>query len=386
MRIAVEATSLVQDRRGIGRYARHLIQSLALLDPTIQFTFFVKQEMIATTRGEVARLGLGTAQAEVDSVFRIAGSDYDLFGCPWSYTRHWPARGPVAVTLHDVTPLCFPDQLPAALIPRLKRRYRLRRSGRRADLILTDSEFSRREIMRVLGTSPDRIRVALLGTEAFAPGDRAAAAAVARTVGATEPYLLYVGGHEERKNLTRLIEAFELVRSRHRTECELVLAGPAALPAALATRIAASGWAEAIHPLVSVDDPTLQALYRGAEALIYPSIYEGFGLPVLEAMASGTPVVASSAPPLPEVGGEAVIYFDPFDVGAMARQMSRVVTDRGLNARLGRLGVARAALFRWEDTARITLKAFTEVVNHYREGIAWNRRPRPGSALEAKWG
>jgi glycosyltransferase involved in cell wall biosynthesis len=363
MRIAVEATSLAQDRRGIGRYARRVFQNLALLDPELRFTFFVLPKTLAATAAVVAELGLDGERSTVEPVARIAANDYDLFWCPWSYTRHWPSRGLVAVTLHDVTPLCFPDQLPESFIPRVKRRFRYRRSGRLADLVLTDSEFSRQEIIRVIGTPAERIRVALLGTEGFSPGDRRAAAEVARQFGVGGPYLLYVGGHEERKNLARMIGAFELLRSRYGATTELLLAGPVAVPPpALATVIDAAPHRQAIHYAASVSDEVLQALYRGAEALVYPSIYEGFGLPLLEAMASGTPVIASSSPSLPEVGGEAVLYFNPLDVEEMAEAMRRVLTDSSLRTSLAARGLVQAARFTWENTARTTLLAFKELL------------------------
>jgi glycosyltransferase involved in cell wall biosynthesis len=371
MRIAVEATSLAQDRRGIGRYARRVFQNLALLDPVLRFTFFVLPETIAATTAVVVELGLDGERSTVEPVARIAANDYDLFWCPWSYTRHWPSRGLVAVTLHDVTPLRFPDQLPESFIPRLKRRFRYRRSGRLADLVLTDSEFSRQEIIRVIGTPAERIRVALLGTEGFSPGDRQSASDAARQFGVSGPFLLYVGGHEERKNLARMIRAFELLRSRYGAPTELLLAGPVAVPPpALAAVIDASTHRQAIHYAAMVSDEVLQELYRGAEALIYPSIYEGFGLPLLEAMASGTPVIASSSPSLPEVGGEAVLYFNPLDVEEMAGAMWRMLTDPELRASSTARGLAQAARYTWEGTARTTLLAFNELLA---KGPAWQR-------------
>jgi glycosyltransferase involved in cell wall biosynthesis len=160
-----------------------------------------------------------------------------------------------------------------------------------------------------------------------------------------------------------MIRAFELLRSRCGAPTELLLAGPVAVPPpALAAVIDASTHRQAIHYAAMVSDEVLQELYRGAEALIYPSIYEGFGLPLLEAMASGTPVIASSSPSLPEVGGEAVLYFNPLDVEEMAGAMWRMLTDPELRASSTARGLAQAARYTWEGTARTTLLAFNELL------------------------
>ncbi|MDR7472089.1 MAG: glycosyltransferase family 1 protein [Armatimonadota bacterium] len=251
-----------------------------------------------------------------------------------------PLRSPVpfVFTIHDLIHIRFPGETTAA--KRAYYRIFVRRAALRAACVLTVSEFSRQEI--VAWTGVDATRVVL------APP--AASAAFAPEGGRREPgypYLLYVGNRKPHKNLRRCFQAIAQA-SLPRT-MRLVMSGAAdaatvaqARLAGIAERLVFTGW---------VDDPTLAAWYRGATALVIPSLYEGFGLPALEAMASGTPVVASRTAALPEVVGDAAVMVDPLDVGSIAQGIERVVHGSDLREQLRQRGLARAALFDWNPTA-----------------------------------
>lgn len=364
MHVGVDATNLLEgSRRGMNRYVRNVLRGLARIGPDLRFTFFVRPKDSVDAQKEMEALGLPRSRAEIESILRLRSASFDLYWQPWSFAKYLPRRGPLVVTIHDVTPFLFPDQLPKNWFRRYKLLRRFRRGASRADLVLTDSEFSRHEIPRCLRVPTTRIRVARLGADDFTPGDRTAAAEEVRRLGVDGPYLLYVGGHEERKNLVRLVHAFALLRSRHGLDYRLVLAGPApAIPAKLAALLNDEGVRDAARYFGNVTDPTLQALYRAARVLVFPSVYEGFGLPLLEAMASGTPVVAASASCLPEVAGDAALFFDPLDVEELVERLRMALTDESLRRQLIAKGIVRAAQFPWEATARTILEAFEALV------------------------
>ena len=367
------------------RYVRNLLRWIARLDPELRFTFFVHPHQAIETREEIENLGLTRVRAEIESIFTLRSARFDLYWQPWSYNKYLPRRGPIVVTIHDVTPFLFPDQQPKEWFRRYKLLRRFRRGASRADLILSDSEFTRHEITRRLRVPSRRIRVAWLGADDFAPGDPAAAAEQVRGLGVEGPYILYVGGHEERKNLARLVRAFALLRTRCGLDCRLVLAGPVpALPVEVGALLDDEGVRDAAHYFGNVTDQTLQALYRAARVLAYPSVYEGFGLPILEAMASATPVVAASASCLPEVAGDAALYFDPRSADELAERLRLAVTDEPLRRQLIARGVVRAAQFRWEETARITLEAFGTVVGRSRKD-APVADPLPVQDVASSW-
>jgi alpha-1,3-rhamnosyl/mannosyltransferase len=232
-----------------------------------------------------------------------------------------------------------------------------------ASHVLTDSEFSRSEIAAAYRIPFERITVAPLGVSLeFGPGEPSLPEAL--PAGIVGPFFLHVGDLHERRNLTVVVRA--VVEARRR-------AGPTAAPSlvlagidrgvgdSLEAMASASGAADVVVRLGVVPEPTLRALYRAATALVYPSRYEGFGLPVLEAMASGTPVIASRATSLPEVVGEAGLLLDPDDVHQWADAIVSVMNDAGLRGRLRQAGVARAAQFTWARTARITLGVYRRV-------------------------
>jgi alpha-1,3-rhamnosyl/mannosyltransferase len=269
---------------------------------------------------------------------------------------------PVVLTIHDVSYARHPEWYPYRRDG--VRRAFYRRSARSAAHILTDSDFSATEIVEAYGIPRERITVAPLGVSAtFAPAD--ADVSPELPAGIAYPYLLHVGDLHERRNLAVVVDAL-LEARRHfgaLPALSLVLAGvDRGIGDELCAIAAEADAGEAVILLGVVGDALLDTLYRGAAALTYPSRYEGFGLPVLEAMASGTPVIASRAASIPEVLGDAGILLDPDDVGAWTDAIIKVVNDERLRADMSARGRARAATFTWARTARMTADVYRRVV------------------------
>jgi glycosyltransferase involved in cell wall biosynthesis len=283
----------------------------------------------------------------------------DLIHAP-AYTAPLDAAVPTVLTIHDVSYERHPEWYPYRR-DWLRRAF-YRRSAHAAAHILTDSEFSRSEIAAAYGITPEQITVAPLGASGRF-GEDEGAAAMPLPAGIAVPFLLHVGDLHERRNLN--VVARGLIDARRRLETappSLVLAGvDRGVGDRLVAMVNASGAPDAVVLLGAVSEPTLRSLYRGAAALVYPSRYEGFGLPLIEAMASGTPVLASRAASIPEVVGESGMLLDPDDPKRWADAIVNVITDAPLRARLRRDGLARAAMFTWERTARITLDVYRRV-------------------------
>jgi glycosyltransferase involved in cell wall biosynthesis len=235
----------------------------------------------------------------------------------------------------------------------------LRAAVRRAAAIITPSRHTAEDLVRRTSVPAERVHVvplaASLEQSAKDPDEVLARLKVRR------PYVLFVGTLEPRKNLVRLVRAyrsFAATGAPHR----LVLGGPMGWQSQALLReleLEAPGEVVMTGRLGARD---LDALYRAADAFVYPSLYEGFGLPVIEAMSRGAPCVVSTSSSLPEVAGEAAIPVDPLSVGAMAEAIERVLTDPGLAARLREAGLKRAARFSWDQTARLTLDVYKAVL------------------------
>jgi glycosyltransferase involved in cell wall biosynthesis len=229
--------------------------------------------------------------------------------------------------------------------------------------VIADSEATRRDVVELLGAAPDMVRVVPLGCDPrFTPGDaEAARRTVAAELGIEAPFVLHVGTVEPRKNLPGLISAFGQARRTRRLPQVLVLAGaPGWGVEPVRARIAAEGLADVVRLTGPVSEAQLLALYRAADLFAFPSLYEGFGLPVVEAMACGTPVVTANVAALPEVAGDAALTVDPRDETALAEALDRGLNDLELRARLRAAGPARAAAFTWERCAAATLAVYEE--------------------------
>ena len=264
------------------------------------------------------------------------------------------------VTIHDVIYLKYGREI--GLVGRVYYSLAIRLAARSADRVITDSQFSKEEIVRSLGTHPDRITVIPLAPmPKFRPVlDRNRLEAVRRTHQLPENFFLSVGMERPRKNFPRIVAALDRLSRR---EVHLVLAG-GRNPRALETQQAVDrfGLRERIHVLENVSDIDLAALYTMCRALVFPSLYEGFGLPVVEAMACGAPVITSDAAALPEAAGGAAILVDPMSVEGIASAMERVLEEPNLGQGMRSAGMARAAQLTWRGSAEATYAVYREVL------------------------
>lgn len=289
-----------------------------------------------------------------------------------AHVPYWapPLRSPVplVVTIHDVIPLVIPEyrgsfrtRLYTALVSA---------SARGAGLVLTDSDASRDDIVARLGLPPERVRsVPLAADPIFRPSDAFLAdAAVRQKHGLPDAYVLYLGGFDARKNLPGLLSAWTWVTQSLGDSYPLVIVGRLPEPddrmfADLPALAKELNVAETVVFAGPVPKEDLPAVYRGAAVFVYPSRYEGFGLPVLEALACGVPVVASNVSSIPEVVGDAGYLVDPDDTRRLGASILIPIVNPDVAESLNRKALARAAEFTWERTARQTAEAY-EVVHH----------------------
>jgi glycosyltransferase involved in cell wall biosynthesis len=282
----------------------------------------------------------------------------DLLHCQYLAPPRLPC--PAVVTLHDILHETNPEFYPGTLRRLMALLYPP--SARRAAAVITGSEYSRREITARYRVPGERVHVTpYAADEAFSPQAPEACLAVTRRYGITGRYILFVGRIEPRKNIPGLVEAFSMLAADGATGHTLVVAGMmddlfrdfhARTTARFGSRVLFTG---------KVAPEDLPGLYAGADLFAYPSFAEGFGLPPLEAMACGTPVVASNTTSIPEVVGDAGLLVAPDDTAELARAMGRVLTDADLHAQLRGKGLEQARLFSWERTARQTLAIYDAV-------------------------
>ncbi len=363
MRIGIDATALLLRSAGVKSYTYYWLAALRReageRDSILAFPV-------------PGRIGKLDHERSMTGFFRTAAGLATLHGLnisrlPWAFPRldvfhtstHWrnpPRRARLTTTIHDMTCWLMPELHSKANVA--VTRWVGTNIVKRADGILAVSESTRRDAIRILDLDPGRIEVVYPGVpETFFRVTAAEVHAVRARYRLARPYLLSVGTVEPRKNIPGLIEAFGQLSATTREQYDLVVAGPI-------------GWADpdtvskvrsmtaGVRYLGYVAEADLPGLTAGAAVLAYPSLYEGFGLPVAQAMATGTAVLTSNVSSLPEIAGDAALLVDPRSTAEIRDGLERLLTSSGLRERLGGVGRVRARQFRWEIAARRSLEWF----------------------------
>jgi glycosyltransferase involved in cell wall biosynthesis len=367
LRIGIDARLAAAPRTGIGSYTANLIEGLARGGGPEQFVLFSDQPLPQPASPRLSSRVLPVPQRLLWTFGALPGAcrraRLDLFHGTANFEVPAFAGCPLVVTVHDVIPLRCPGAVSRRY--RLLFRVLLGRAVRAAARVITVSEFTRRELIGRHPGAAGRVVVVPNGVDpAFcAAADAQADRRVRERHGLAGRYLLFVGVFEPRKNVPLLVDAFEILRHTRpdASDLQLALAGGAGWRGErIAAAVRSRGLDPAVRLLGYVPDDELPALYRGATLAVVPSQYEGFGLPALEAMACGAPVLASDAGALPETVGDAAELFTPGDAGALARRIADLAAAPQRLAALRERGLARAAGFTWDRTAAGTLEVYRE--------------------------
>lgn len=347
---------------GVGRYATGLARSLASRGDVHIIQVVAARDVppvSSQVRTDVVRAAahpFGPAGAlELGRIVRDVAPD--ITHC-LHFPTPYPVSHPLMVTLHDLTPLIMPSVMPSAG-KRLAYRLWNDRATRVADRILVNSSHTADDVERLYPRARSKLVMVPHAVDDFTKGPVGCVPAEFDLTDG-ESYLLSMGNTKPNKDLPTLLRAFAKVASEH-IGLKLLLVGRE-VPGYVASVIADSRLAARVRFTGRVDDAALRALYAEASAFVFPSTYEGFGLPPLEAMTFGTPVVTSDSSSLPEVTGGAALLFPAGDSGALAHAIARVLDDGVLRARLSEAGPQRAAEFSWERTAELTLAVYREMV------------------------
>lgn len=354
-------------RTGVSRYIDELVRRLAVEDEGLELLAYVSRDFESDAWDSVR---LRRSAVPVDNPAVRIGWEFgalpvaairdrlDVFhgtinGLPRGI------RAATAVTIHDLAFLRYPEQITRKRYGYLK--WMIAAAVKRADIVLTPSNATRVDVIESFDIPPDRVVVTPLGVDArFRPASREAIEIVRSTYQLERPYILTVGTLEPRKNLPMLLRAFAALHEE--IPHDLVLAGPDGwLMDEIEQTIATTGIASRVRRIGFTDDQSLVALYSGADLMAIPSLYEGFGLPVIEAMAAGAPVLTSNVSSLPEVAGDAAVLIDPTDLESVVEGIRRVLGSDDVRAQLRARGPLRAAQFTWERTASETLAAYQRI-------------------------
>ncbi len=375
MNITLDLSPVVHRKAGLATYARHLAEQLLALaagEAYRAFHYGVPAAPLGAPLANLPRVAVPwgarrwrltvAAQYAVGATMdhRFAGADI------FHATEHLlPAFHAVrsVFTFHDAIYALFPEHhlpLNRAFLGLLMPRFL-----RRADAIIAVSECSKRDAIRLYGVPPEKITVIYEGVNpALKPATDPDSVAAARARYAhNAPFLFYLGTIEPRKNISAIVDALKILRA-HGAPHRLVIAGRKGwLYQATFDHIAQTGMRDAVDFLDYVPDADLPALFAACDAFVFPSLYEGFGLPPLEALACGAPVVCANTASLPEVTGDAALLIDPHDAGAIAAAVTRITQDAPLRAELRARGFVQAAKFSWARAARETLAVYRRVAN-----------------------
>lgn len=371
LRVGINATALLSPRTGIGQYVYHLGRECLEADD-ISPSFFYgnwKTQLRAQPLPNIDTIKTYIKKAvpwsyEIKSlIFQaqfslgLLKNRIDVYHEPNYLAFRFP--GPSVITVHDLSWIRHPETHPKQRLAAMSRHFP--RSLERASAILTDCCFVKQELVETFGLDPERVTPVLLGVSPdFFPRAPAECNAFLADQGlAHGQYVLSVGTLEPRKNIPTLIDAYSMLPADLQQRFPLVLVGMRGwLTSGLEARMKPLVERGVIKPLGYVADEMMPLIYSGAAAFVFPSLYEGFGLPPLEAMACGAPVISSRSSSLPEVVGDAGVLVDPLNVDGLAESLRRVLEDKAFAEVLAQQGVRRAAGFSWKKTAAETIAVY----------------------------
>ena len=358
VKIVIAAWHLKNFNVGIGRYARELIEALGRVDQVNQYQILLPQADHPFTarpnmRYRVIRFPFFRRRFWEQVAPLLVGA-YDVLHFPYDSCVAWK-RGKFVTTIHDVKPLLFPELRPRTNLNSRIEDWLVGDRWQKIDHVITVSEHSRRDVLAHVPLHPDQVSVTPLGLDAarFRPAEQ-------RHEG--RPYVLCVAGSDPTKNVGVLIEAFAALPGDMRDRFDLVLAGDVCKREEIRAAIARTGLSGQVKLVGLLSDAELVTYYQQATVFVFPSLYEGFGLPVLEAMGCGCPVICSNASSLPEVAGEAAVLVDPRRADQLAHELARVLESTEVQLSLRERALARSKEFVWDRTAKQTVAVYAWTV------------------------
>jgi len=360
--IYINGAVLGTKRHGISRYTAQLLSHLVEINsPQFEFSVFTgggtQFEKISQVNIDVSGTLERVAWDSVKFPNRAKSEGADAI--------HSPDKGPflkqgmpTVATIHDLLPYLYPDERP---IPNRKYwQLSLRRQATLSDAIVTVSESTKQDLIDIFDVEPDQVHVTPLGTSFSSPSnEEVEQVQEIYDISPSRFNILYVGNYNHRKNVDQIVDACRMV-SEEGADIQTLLAG--SKPPKTQLREIAGSFHDRLTFLGYVPDERLEALYGAADLFVYPSSYEGFGLPVLEAMACGTPVITSNASSLPEVVGKAGSTVDPADSEQLADEITCVYLNERLQQKMRKDGLARAEQFNWENTAKETINSYRTIL------------------------
>jgi glycosyltransferase involved in cell wall biosynthesis len=362
MRIIFDMTFPAILRTGTSVYAYQLADALERTS-SVDIRYFNAPVKAGTASlvGKLVKWARITAWMQMSLPLHILKHKGDVLHEPSFFGPFW-SPCPLVVVIHDVIYKRYPRYYPGPW--RLYLNFSMSIIARTAARIITDSESSKRDVARYYDVPLTRIRVVYLGVDRqyHKMDSKRANTYIRDKYGLSRPYVLCVGAQEPRKNVPRVLQAFALLSGSLRSSHVVVAGVKGSATEEIVGTAETLGIRSQVRFLGYVPTEDLPALYNSASLFVFPSLYEGFGLPVLEAMACGTPTVASNTSSIPEVCADAAILVDPLDVTAMAQAMEHVLVDDDLRRGLVARGLERARHFTWDRTARETLAVYRELI------------------------
>ena len=362
IKLGLLAYGLDRNLGGIGTYTRELLAALQRLDcpVTVLHAGCSDEKDVFCLPGARLLPGLLTL-GQIEIAIQARRHHLQLVHDPTGSAPLYLTAARRVVTIHDVIPYVYPET--STRLDWLIYHTWLPMAVRRMHAIITVSQASKQDIMRYLSVPREKIMVIPEAAGAhYRPLSQEIIQPALLRYGVTFPYILYVGSLESRKNLPRLLQAYAQLREWSQ-QWRLVIVGARRWKyTPIFDTVQELGLQSHVHFTGYVEEEDLPALYNGADLFVFPSLYEGFGLPVLEAMACGTPVITSNTSSLPEVAGDAALLVDPYDVDAIAGAMRQVLESPTLAAEMREKGLAQASRFSWERTARETVAVYKQVL------------------------